>query len=202
MTTVTCALRRRLPLLRRVLTEEAGITLTELLVTMSILAIVVTTLTGVFVSGSNAQIDLNNRFHAQSEARAALAQFRRDVHRSCARTVAGGGTSVVLTTMPYDPPSATSYGTCSIALATWCTTGTAPNYTLRRASGSAACGVSSTRYSGYLTTGAVFTDVPGAANSGLLPRVAIDLPVDTDTKDTRQSYRLTDSIALRNATRS
>jgi hypothetical protein len=55
---------------------------------------------------------------------------------------------------------------------------------------------------GDLKTNAVFTDVPGGSGTGRLERIAVDLYIDTDLTDTRQAYRLQDSIALRNATRS
>ena len=63
------ALRNRL--LRR-LRREDGFTLVELLVSMSIMLLVITGLASVFVAGSNAEVDLRNRFQAQSEARLAL----------------------------------------------------------------------------------------------------------------------------------
>jgi len=193
---VTCT-RRRLRGWRRLLEREAGVTLPELLVTMTVLGVMVTTLTGVFVSGSNAEIDLNKRFQAQTEARVALQSFRRDVHRACDATFSGSS-SVTLKTLPT---TATSYS-CNVVVSTWCVTGSAWPYTLRRAAGSASCTTSSVRRAGNLTSAAVFADVPGAAGSGLLRRTAIDLSVDTKLTDVQPAYRLTDSIALCNAARS
>ena len=196
---MTCTIRRSLRLCTRVLTEQAGVSLVELLATMAILSVVFATLTGVFVSGSNAEIDLRKRFEAQSEARLGLQQFRRDAHRSCSATVAPGGNSVVLSAPPYNT---SAYSCGALTLATWCTTGSASNFTLRRATGAAACSTASRRMAGNLTNGSVFASVPATVGLGLLPRVSIDLPVDVDLKDNRQSYRLADSIALRNALRS
>jgi type II secretory pathway pseudopilin PulG len=190
------ALGRRLRRLR----DERGITLVELLTSMAIMLIVISSVAGVFVSGSNAEFDLNKRFRAQNEARTALAQFRRDVHGSCSATVSS--TSVVLTTLPFDATS----GSCTTAggavtLSTWCTTGSSPSFTLRRSPGAAACSTTSVRKAAFLTSAAAFAYVPGSAGSGLLPRITLDLRVDTDPANTLRQYRLTDSMALRNATR-
>ncbi|HEY2935179.1 MAG TPA: prepilin-type N-terminal cleavage/methylation domain-containing protein, partial [Gaiellaceae bacterium] len=62
------------------LRAEGGFTLVELLTVTVILTIVLTGLTTLFVQGSNAELDMNNRFQAQLNARLALDRLRRDLH--------------------------------------------------------------------------------------------------------------------------
>src|SRR5205823_9436825 len=52
----------------------------ELLVVMAILGTVLGGLTTVFVSGSNAQLQLTRRYQAQQQARLALDKLRVDIH--------------------------------------------------------------------------------------------------------------------------
>jgi prepilin-type N-terminal cleavage/methylation domain-containing protein len=66
---------------------ESGYTLIEMLVVMTILSIVMTGLTTIFVSGSHAELDLNRRFQAQQEARLALDKIRTDIHCASAAEV-------------------------------------------------------------------------------------------------------------------
>ena len=47
---------------------------------LAILAIVIGALTQLFVSGTNAQVDLTRRFEAQQDARLALDALRREIH--------------------------------------------------------------------------------------------------------------------------
>ena len=62
------------------MSSEKGYSLVELLVTMVILSVVVGGLTTVFISGSSAQVRLNERFQAQQNARMALDRLRVDIH--------------------------------------------------------------------------------------------------------------------------
>jgi prepilin-type N-terminal cleavage/methylation domain-containing protein len=179
-------------LLRR-LRDDRGYTLTELLTAMSIMAIVIATLASVFVSGSNAEVDLSNRYQAQQDARLALDRFRREVHNACATslgTPAGSGYAAVTLSVESDTPPFP----CGVS-ATWCAVGASAPYTLYRKAG-ATCDATGVRRAGHLTTNAVFTEIAAAA--GRLPKLGIDLSVDLKPADTSQRYRLTDSIAVRN----
>jgi len=75
--------------------REEGYSLVELLIVMVILGTVLASLTTVFVSGSNAEIDLNRRFQAQQEARLALDKFRTDIHGASAAQAQTIGTYTV-----------------------------------------------------------------------------------------------------------
>ena len=48
-------------------------------------------ITGIFVSGTKAEIDMNERFQAQQETRIALTKMRREIH--CASSAQRPGTA-------------------------------------------------------------------------------------------------------------
>ena len=78
--------RARLPRrLRARAAAEGGFTLVELIVTLAILLIVVASLSSVLVSATKTEVDANNRFQAQVQARSGLAQLTRELH--CAKSV-------------------------------------------------------------------------------------------------------------------
>src|SRR3954447_16863875 len=74
--------------LRGRLSESGGYTLSEMIVVLLILGVIVGGLTQLFVSASNAQQDMNNRFRAQQNARLALDKLRREIH--CTSAAANG----------------------------------------------------------------------------------------------------------------
>jgi prepilin-type N-terminal cleavage/methylation domain-containing protein len=180
---------------------ERGYTLIELLVTMVILTIVVSSLTTVFVSGSSAQVNLNERFQAQQNARLALDRVRTDIHCASAaqaqtiNTYAGIKLAV---------------GNCyaSTPTVSWCAvqvTASPPRYQLYRATGSGATDCTSTDatrvlIADYLTSNSVFTTA--AIPQYSLQKVDIDLKVGVNSKAAAtNSYELKDSIVARNSTR-
>ena len=79
-------MRARLAALR---SDERGYSLIELLTAMSILAAVMTSLTVVLVSATNADVRMNQEFQAQTQARTALERFRREGHAACRADPAG-----------------------------------------------------------------------------------------------------------------
>jgi Tfp pilus assembly protein PilW len=183
------ALRRGFGLRSR---EERGISLVEMITAMAIMAIVISTLAGVFVSGSNAEVDLRMRFDAQSSARIAMEKLRREIHNTCSVTLSSA-TTVTL----YSEDSAAGY-TCTVAN-TWCTVGSGTRYGLYRKSGTT-CDNTGVRWSDYLTSASVFSYT--APSSGTLPKVGVDLSVDIRPAATPRVYRLQDAIAVRNYLRS
>jgi prepilin-type N-terminal cleavage/methylation domain-containing protein len=174
--------------LYRRLLDERGYTLVELMIVLVILGIVLGSLTAVFVSGTRAELDLNKRFQAQQNVRLALDTIRREAHCASSATVTSGSVTLVL---PAQCPS----GSGSV---TWYTAqiGSGTRWSLYREEGASAV----VKKADYLTTGSVFSYIPQSSSS--LAKLHVDFPVDIDTSSTAGTYRLIDSIALRNSTRS
>jgi prepilin-type N-terminal cleavage/methylation domain-containing protein len=95
--------------LRR-LRDEGGVTLIEMVMVLAILGIVLAGVTTVFISGSRAELQVNNRFQAQEASRLAMASIRKDMHGACAAAVKTGGNMQVTLAIPIKDP-ATSPGT-------------------------------------------------------------------------------------------
>lgn len=183
---MTGRLRARL---RGIVRDERGFTLSETIVTMAIMGVAIAAVAILFTSASNAEVDLNLRFQSQSEARAALDTFRREVHNACSASVTGG-TAVRLKTLD------SSY-LCSVSSATWCTSGSGTRYGLYREAG-ASCSSAGTLKADYLTGGSIFA---AATATNRLPTVSIDMTINRRPSVARLGYRLQDSIALRNGVR-
>ena len=66
--------------LRAQLAREGGYSLVEMLTVMVVLAVVMGAISTLLVQGSKAELDMNNRFQAQSNARLALDPLRPDAH--------------------------------------------------------------------------------------------------------------------------
>ncbi len=183
---------------RRVLRRSAaddGYTLTELLTVLIILGTVMGALTGLFVSASRAEVDMNERFQAQQNARLALTKMRQDVHCASSAAVAATatGSSVTLALPPV------SVGGCGTAPVSWCTVELAPaRFGLFRTPGST-CGPSGVKFADHLTLGNAFAYTARSTSS--LATLAVDFAVDVDLKESRAAYRLQDTLALRRSGR-
>jgi prepilin-type N-terminal cleavage/methylation domain-containing protein len=175
------ALRKRL----RLLSSEQGYTLVEMITVVGILGTVVTALTGAFVSGTRAEVDLESRFQAQNDAVVALDRIRRDVH--CASSATASSASSITLAVPCVPSGVVK----------WCTVGSAARFTIRRLPSNGACDASSAKFADYLTTGSVFAYEPQSINN--LPRLRVELPVRLG--EMTASYRLCDILVMRNGTR-
>jgi prepilin-type N-terminal cleavage/methylation domain-containing protein len=171
------------------LAREDGYTLIELLIVLMILASVVGSLTTLFVHASNAELDLNNRFQAQQNARLALDKLRREGHCASQASVASSS-SVTLTLGSYCPT-----GNGSV---TWCTVGSGTRYALYRKAGGT-CNATGVKWADYLTTGAVFAYTAQSTTS--LAKLRVDFPINVKPKKSVDSYELVDEIALRNSLR-
>lgn len=179
---------------------EKGYSLVELLVTMVILSVVISGLTTVFISGSSAQVRLNERFIAQQNARLALDRLRVDIH--CAT----GAQAQTINTYPGIKLNVSSCSSTSpISYCVIQLTSTPVRYQLYRATGTGATDCTSsdsTRVliADYLTSSSVFTTA--AIPQYSLQTVGIDLKVGANgTSTTKNAYELTDSIVARNSTR-
>jgi prepilin-type N-terminal cleavage/methylation domain-containing protein len=189
--------------LRRVLRRlrgERGFSLIEMLTVMVIMGIVMGSLTTVFVSASNSEADMNNRFQAQLTARLALDKLRREVHCASVVTPTGVASSVTLTLPAY-----CKTGSGSI---TWCTRNIATNrYGLYRVVGATCTG--GVKWADYLVSsstasvcsGALCTFSYTAQSTSSLAKLHIDLPVNVRPSMSVERYELVDDIALRNSTR-
>ena len=167
-----------------------------MLVVLAILGTVLGGLAGVFSSALRAEVDMNQRFQAQQNARLALGKLRRELH--CARQafVQPDGSAVTIVSAVT---ANTTY--CRAGQSTWCAVsvpGAAVSYALYRKSG-ATCDATGTRMARWLTTSGVFQLVPAVAGSR--SRVAITLSVDVDSRTATRRYRLYDEITMRGSTR-
>lgn len=172
--------------IRRLLLQESGYTLFELLQVTVILAVVMGALTTVFVRAMNSELDMNQRFQAQQEARLAVDRMRREIH--CATTVTPTGTSSSITiTLPAQCPTSGGSQITVVYDTELVSTG---RYRLRRA------GV---RIADYITSPNAFTYTAPAI--GTLGKLHLDLPVNVRPNQARETWQLAADIVLRNTTR-
>lgn len=186
--------------LRR-LRAERGYTLVEMLTVLVIMGVVMGGLTTVFVSATNSETDMNNRFQAQLTARLALDKMRREIHCASVATPTGVSSSVTITL-----PSYCKTGSGSV---TWCTRSNGTNrYALYRVVGSSCTG--GVMWADYLVTSASVSACSGALcifnytaqSPASLAKLGVDLPVNVKPAKTVEGYELVDDIVLRNSTRS
>jgi prepilin-type N-terminal cleavage/methylation domain-containing protein len=181
--------------MRSRLRGEAGYSLVEMLTVMVIMSIVFAGITDIFVSGSKAQADQDNRFQAQLSTRLALDKIRRDIH--CASTIQNYTTSF----------ATLKISSCTGGDVSWCTaavSGYSNRYRLYRQLGTSCTAGAGTMYADYLTTGAVFPTTPTTAYTagcGCLEALGVDFKVSLRNSNEKDAYELTDSIYLRNSAR-
>ena len=195
-------------LLRRLRREQGGFMLTELLTTLAILALVMAGITQLFVAGLSAEVDMRERFDAQTEARLALNYLRREVH--CASALSQSGSTQVRPPLPA-PNARTYYSTATLTLPAgcpthvpggtviWCTAALgATRYGLYRAT-DGACSATDRKFADHLTVAAVFSyTAPTTAERG---KIHVEFPVDVKPGDADAAYTLDDDLVLRNTAR-
>ena len=182
-------------MIRRVskrLREQRGYTLVELITAMGILGIVMSSLVVVMASATRAELEMNNQFQAQTQARTALERFRREGHAACKASPTGATGSITLTYI--------TSGSCPETggnQVTWCTVAvTSGRYGLHRSAGTS-CNGTNAKIADYLTVGDAFDYQTTVAQRA---KIAITLSVDTDLRDAR-AYLLSDHVVLRNSKR-
>jgi prepilin-type N-terminal cleavage/methylation domain-containing protein len=190
---------------------EGGYSLIEMLTVMVIMGIVMSSLTTVFVSASNSETDMNNRYQAQLTARLALDKMRREVHCAQSATPAGAPTSSVTLTLSWTQSDGTTFN-CKTGsgLVTWCTRNVATNrYGLYRVVGSTCTG--GVKWADFLVPSAtasscgsptalcIFTYTAQSTSS--LAILHVDFPVNVAPAKTVERYELVDDIVLRNSSR-
>ncbi len=186
-----------IPLLRR-LRGERGYSLIEMLTVISILGVVMTGLTTLFIQGSNAELDMNRRFQAQQNVRVALDKMRREIHcaRSAATTGGTGPSTGVTLELPSQCPTAVGGVTTNV---TWCTVSVATNrYALYRKVAST-CDNTGTNWADYLTLPSAFDFK--TQNTSSLAKLRVQFTVDAKPTDGTPAYSLCDQIVLRNSSR-
>lgn len=183
---------------------EAGYSLVEMLTVMTIMSVVLSGLTHIFVTASHADLDMQNRFAAQQKTRLALDKLRRDVH--CA-TDASPNTPNPWTSSQSSVTLLIS--SCSGGNVTWCTaqmSGSTTRWSLYRQLGSTCSSTNGVKIADYLTTSTPFTGYQHGAASGqptcsCLAWLSVSLPIGVNRSQTTGIYRLQDTIYLRNSTR-
>jgi prepilin-type N-terminal cleavage/methylation domain-containing protein len=169
---------------------EAGYSLVEMLTVMVIMSIVFAGITDIFVSGSKAQADQDNRFQAQLATRLAMDKIRKDIH--CASDVTPYATTSVTLKRPTGCGGDVSWCTVSVG-------GSTTRYQLYRQLGST-CGSSGTMVADYLTSANAFPAFAHTVGCQCLASLQVDFPV-SNRGSTKDAYELTDTVFLRNSTR-
>ena len=180
-------MRRRL---RRLLACQSGYSLIELLSVTAILAVVIGSLTTLFVAAMNSEAEMSRRFQAQQNARRAVDRLRREVH--CAENVAPAGASSSITlTLPSQCPTAGGVaGGPAVTVVYNTELISSGRYRLRRAGVTVA---------DYVTAANVFDyTAPATGKLGIL---RVDMPVNLRPSETGKTWRLVSDIVLRNTSR-
>ena len=172
--------------LLRAARSDGGYTMTELVAVMAILMTVVTSLTALFVSGAKAELESNQRFTAQQEARIAADRLRREVH--CASGVTVTSAASITVTLPRHCPTAVGGAVTNVSY-TAVSAGT-NRFKLNRGTRTVA---------DYLTSGNVFSYIAPSTTS--LGRLHLDLAVNQKPSAGWKTWRLRTDIVLRNTTR-
>lgn len=209
--------------LRARLAAEGGFTLVELIVAMVILIIVVTSLSAVLVSATHSEVDANNRFQAQEQARTGLTQLTRELHCASSVTVTNTSGTALAAGVSGSRIAATIPSTCTTSggvtlYVTWCTsvsTLNASDWALYRATSTSSAPLCSAtgkvKWADYLTTSTPFClpsttaacgSPPVLKPSGSLPILHVSMPVNLKGSTAVDSYNVFDDIALRNGTHS
>jgi prepilin-type N-terminal cleavage/methylation domain-containing protein len=215
------------PALTNLARREEGYTMFELLVVMVIMGVVLIGMTTSFAAGLSAESGTVKRVMAQENARLALNRMRVDVHCASAAPAPQenpfGGFTLTLTESPNVCPSVTT----TSSGVQWCTIPVAgdPNRwqlfrflgtVLSDCNGSASATLvvdyivtPDSGWSSNASTDPVPTDWDGnlwpdppTCSVGNLPAVAVRIGVNPDpVAQPTLSYEVSDTIALRNATR-
>jgi type II secretory pathway pseudopilin PulG len=166
------------------------VTVVELLVVLIIMGTVLGALTTLFVHGMKAELEADQRFRAQDQARLAVDRLRRELH--CASAITSTATTVSAT-LPGHCPSAVS-GTTTTVLYSFQNAGSS-RYKLRRAvNGGAAATVAD-----YMTTDNAFAY--SAPSPSSLGKLSVDLRVNVKPDEGWKTWRLQTDIVLRNTIR-
>jgi prepilin-type N-terminal cleavage/methylation domain-containing protein len=169
---------------------EAGYSLVEMLTVMVIMSVVFAGITDIFVSGSKAQADQDNRFQAQLATRLAMDKIRKDIH--CASDVTPFATTSVTLKRPSGCGGDVSWCTAAVS-------GYSSRYRLYRQLGTT-CGANGTMIADYLTSANAFPAFAHTVGCQCLASLQVDFAV-SNMGSTKDAYELSDTVFLRNSTR-
>ncbi len=169
--------------MRRLLHDESGFTLVELILASVITLVLLAGLSNIFVSGLRASSTTNATLASQTSVHVAFDRLEFETRCASQATLVSGGTGVVLTL-----PSQCSHS--SSGNLTWCVTGGA----LVRSVGSSCTGSGET-FASDVTSAAPFSCL---APVGSYPRLQVDLAVNSGTTGAT-AVSATDTITLRNS---
>lgn len=113
--------------------SEGGFTLVELIITMGILLVVLTSVTDALISGTHAQTAAGNRVQVQTDARLALSRMRNDLHCAvaapavAANTDSFGSITGFSLAITENPGQCQGVDTSTNPYVKWCTVETGAN---------------------------------------------------------------------------
>ena len=176
--------------MRSRLADERGLTLVELLITMSLLLVLLAGIGDVVVSGLRASSDTSARTAAQGNVQVAVNRLEYELRCASGATVptAGVANSSVTLTLPTECVHATGQYT-------WCVS----NGSLVRYAGANCTTGTPATFVSNVTTSTPFTLL---SVTGQLPRLQIALTVNLTSGRASNQASVTDTITLRNAPRS
>jgi Tfp pilus assembly protein PilW len=170
--------------------SERGVTVVELLTVLIILGTVLGALTTLFVRGMNAELEANNRFRAQDQARLAVDRMRRELH--CASAITASASSITATLPGH---CKTAIGGATTLVVYSMQTVSTDRYRLQRA----ANGGATVTVADYLTSQNAFTYTAPSTSS--LGKLSVDFRVNLKPAETWKEWHLVTDIALRNTLR-
>jgi prepilin-type N-terminal cleavage/methylation domain-containing protein len=180
--------------LRRLLADERGYSLIELLQVTIILGVVMAALTALFVQASNAELDMNRRFQAQQEARVAVDRMRREIH--CSSGIAPTGTSAsIAVTIPEQCPTGAGPGGGDRIVTFRTVPVSAGRFKLERQVGAGPIA----KLADYVRVDNVFKyDGPTQTSLG---KLRVDLPINIQPPGSGSNWELVADMVLRNTSR-
>jgi prepilin-type N-terminal cleavage/methylation domain-containing protein len=182
---------------------QAGYTLIETLVVMSLLVVVIGSIADAFSSASHTEVDQTARASDQEAARLTLQRLRRDIHcASAARvqeTTYADGTTGFILNLAVDPDICIAVTTSASNTVQWCTVQKGPagnRFGVYRTINGNCDAADAVFQVDYVTKADVWTMVCPPSQ---LQAVYTDMPVNRNpvTRADR-TYDLQDTIALRN----
>jgi prepilin-type N-terminal cleavage/methylation domain-containing protein len=185
------------------LVSQAGYTLIETLVVMTLLVIVIGSVADAFSSASKTEVDQTARASDQEAARLALQRLRRDIHCASAarvqQTTYPDGTTGFILNLAVDPDICIAVTTSASNTVQWCTVAkdsTGTRYGVYRTISGLCDAADAVFQVDYITKPDIWTMV---CPPTLLQAVYTDMPVNRNpTTRASRTYDLQDTISLRN----